>query len=98
MGERGLCKAEVIGSIPICSTTPKTMENPCTKCRLREIEYVIQGGICEVCWIDWWCGGVFNKDMDARERAAYRREVKRTVKEVTKERRREDRRERNMGL
>ena len=73
------------------------MGDPCAKCGLRETAYVIQGGICEVCWIDWWCEGVFNKDMGARERAAYRQEVKRTCKQVTKERRRNDRRERNMG-
>lgn len=70
------------------------MEDKCAECGLREVEYVIRGGICEPCWIDWWCEGVFNKSMDARERAAYRREVKRSCKQVTKERRREERRER----
>ena len=73
------------------------MENPCTKCGLREAKYDAPGVWCEVCWMDWWCEGVFNKDMDARERAAYRRDLKKTIKQVDKEQRRKERRERNTG-
>jgi hypothetical protein len=70
----------------------------CEKCGLREATYVAPGRWCEHCWIDWWCEGVFNKRMDARERAAYRRDVRRTIKQQKKERRREERRERKEGL
>jgi hypothetical protein len=66
----------------------------CNKCGKREATYIAPDDLCEPCWIDWWCEGVFTKDMDARERAAYRREVKRSCKEVTKKQRREERRER----
>jgi len=70
----------------------------CNKCEEREAEYVAPDALCEPCWIDWWCAGIFDKRMDARERAAYRREVKRTIKQQEKRRRREERRERKMGL
>jgi len=73
------------------------MEDPCTKCGLREAEYVVPGNWCEVCWIDWWCEGIFKKDWDARERAAFRRDVKRQIKQVKKEERRKARRERQLG-
>lgn len=70
------------------------MEDPCQKCGLREAEYDAPGIWCEVCWIDWWCEGTVTKDMDARERAAYRRDVKREIKQGRKEERRKERRER----
>lgn len=44
----------------------------CARCNdpSREVEYVIQGGICEPCWIDWWVSG-FREE----ERQEERREV-----------------------
>ena len=45
----------------------------CADCGLREVEYVIRQGICEICWIDWWVDGM---GLEGREKAAYRRELK----------------------
>lgn len=42
----------------------------CAKCKVREVEYDIEGGICANCWIDWWVDGM---GLKGREKEDYRR-------------------------
>lgn len=54
----------------------------CAKCRLREVEYVNEGGMCELCWIDWWVDGM--KIENPHEKAKYRREVRADLRKKRK--------------
>lgn len=58
-----------------------TEEEKCTDCGKPKVEYVIRGGICENCWIDWWVEGM---GLEGREKEAYRREVKADLRKKKK--------------
>lgn len=68
------------------------METPCTKCGQREAEYDAPGVWCEICWVDWWCEGIYRKDWSRRERARYRRELQNDLRRWKKEDRRKEKR------
>jgi len=48
----------------------------------KPAEYILEGGLCETCWIDWWIEGLHIEN--PRERAKVRRDVRATLRKRRK--------------
>lgn len=73
------------------------MKEHCTR-HLRKgvkkpAEFIIEDGLCETCWIDWWCE--IAKDPQIRKQM--RRGAQKACRQNRKERRRAARREQKAG-